>query len=38
MEDLDHLTLGMVYEILTERSNDEFEWEELATPEDIARF
>ena len=38
MEDLDHLTLGMVYEILIEKSNDIYEWDDLATDEDIANF
>ena len=38
MADLDELTLGMVYDIFVERSNDEYEWEELATAEDIANF
>ena len=38
MEDLDHLTLGMVYEILIEKSNDRYEWDDLATEEDIANF
>ena len=38
MEDLDHLTLGMVYEILIEKSNDSYEWDDLATDEDIANF
>ena len=38
MEDLDHLTLGMVYDILIEKSNDKYEWDDLATAEDIANF
>ena len=38
MEDLDHLTMGMVYEIFIEKSNDNYEWDELATAEDIANF
>lgn len=38
MEDLDHLTLGMVYDILIEKSNDSYEWDDLATAEDIASF
>jgi hypothetical protein len=38
MADLDELTLGMVYDIFVERSNGEYEWDELATAEDIANF
>lgn len=38
MSDLDHLTLGMVYDILIEKANDDYEWDELATDEDIANF
>jgi len=38
MSDLDHLTLGQVYEIFIEKSNDGYEWDELATAEDIANF
>jgi hypothetical protein len=35
MTDLDDLTVGMVYDILIERKNDDFEWPEEATLEDI---
>jgi len=35
MEDLDELTLGMIYDIFTERANDSYEWPEEATLEDI---
>ena len=38
MSDLDHLTLGMVYDILIEKANDAYEWDEIATAEDIANF
>ena len=38
MADLDEITMGMVYEILIEKANDEYEWDELATAEDIANF
>jgi hypothetical protein len=38
MSDLDHLTIGMVYDIFIEKSNDNYEWDELATAEDIANF
>lgn len=35
MSDLDELTLGMIYDIFTERENDNYEWPEEATLEDI---
>lgn len=35
MKDLDELTLGMIYDIFTERENDNYEWPEEATLEDI---
>ena len=35
MQDLDDLTLGMIYDIFTERENDSYEWPEEATLEDI---
>ena len=38
MTDLDHLTTGMVYDIFIEHTNDDYEWDELATAEDIAKF
>ena len=38
MADLEELTMGMVYEIFIEKSNDDYEWDELATAEDIANF
>ena len=38
MADLEELTMGMVYEIFIEKANDEYEWDELATAEDIANF
>lgn len=38
MADLDELTLGMVYEMFAERSNDSYEWEDEATLEDIENF
>lgn len=38
MSDLDHLTMGMVYDIFIEHTNDDYEWDELATAEDIAKF
>ena len=38
MADLDTLTLGMVYEIFSEKANDKYEYDELATAEDIDNF
>jgi len=38
MQDLDVLTMGMIYDIMIERSNDEYEWPEEATLEDIMKF
>jgi hypothetical protein len=39
MEDLDHLTLGMVYDMLAEQSNDSCDdWTQLATQEDFDNF
>ena len=38
MADLDELTLGMVYDIFIEKANDDYDWGELATAEDIANF
>lgn len=35
---MENLTLGMVFDIMTESLNDEFEWDTLATDEDIANF
>lgn len=36
--DLDELTLGMVFDILTEKQNDGHEYEEQATQADIDAF
>ena len=38
MADLEALDIGDVYDILTESANDSFEYQELATQEDIDRF
>lgn len=38
MLDLDHLTLGMIYDIFIEKANDSYEWEDEATLEDIENF
>ena len=38
MADLDALSLGTVYDMFTERGNDEIEWPEVAGQEDFDRF
>lgn len=38
MSDLEYLTVGQIYDILTEQENDQFEYDEIATAEDIANF
>ena len=37
-EDLDDMTMGMVYDMLIERSNDQEKYNFLATQEDFDRF
>ncbi len=37
-EDLDDMTMGMVYDMLLERSNDQEKYNFLATQEDFDRF
>ena len=38
MADLDDLTVGMVNDMYTEKSNDDYEWKVLANQEDMDRF
>lgn len=38
MSDLEYLDTGMVFDIFTERGNDDYEYEEIATLEDIEKF
>lgn len=38
LRDLDEVTLGTVFDIITENRNDSFDWPEEATAEDIANF
>lgn len=38
MADLDELTVGMIFDIFAEKSNDSLEWDEIATQEDIDAF
>lgn len=37
-EDMEHLTVGMITDIMVERSNDDLEWPEKASADDFARF
>ena len=38
MADLDDLTVGMVNEMFIEKANDNYDWKELATQDDMDRF
>lgn len=38
MTDLDDLTVGMVSDMFTEKSNDSYEWRSIATQEDFDHF
>lgn len=39
MEDLNYLTIGMVYDMFTEKSNDSWKgWQQVATQADFDRF
>lgn len=38
LADLEEITLGLVFDILTERGNDSHEYDELATQADIDAF
>jgi len=38
LHDLDLLDVGMILDILKERSNDDLEWPVIATQEDIDNF
>ena len=38
MEDLEHITVGMVFDMFIEADNDNYKWEQLATAEDIDNF
>lgn len=38
MSDLDNLTVGMVNDMFTEKSNDDYDWKEVATQKDFDRF
>lgn len=38
MADLDELDMGMVYDMITEKDNDEIDWPYVATQEDMDNF
>lgn len=38
LEDLDDMTMGMVYDMLIERGNDQEKYVEIADQDDIYRF
>ena len=38
MEDLDDLSIGMVNDMFIEKSNDSYDWKEIATQSDFDRF
>ncbi|BBK61554.1 hypothetical protein A9CBEGH2_04940 [Amedibacterium intestinale] len=38
IKDLDHLTIGMVMDIWTEKANDSVKYENVATQEDFDKF
>lgn len=38
MADLDELTVGMVNDMFVEKSNDNYDWKELANQDDFDRF
>jgi len=38
MADLDDISIGMVNDMFVEKSNDNYDWKELASQEDFDRF
>lgn len=38
MTDLDELSVGMVNDMFVEKSNDNYDWKELASQDDFDRF
>ena len=38
MADLDELTVGMVNDMFVEKSNDDYDWKEIASQEDFDKF
>lgn len=38
LSDLDYVTVGMALDMYTESANDKYDWDELATADDVAAF
>lgn len=38
MADLDEVTVGMVNDMFVEKSNDNYDWKEIASQEDMDKF
>ena len=38
MNDLDYLSIGMVNDMFVEKSNDEYDWKDLADQSDFNKF
>lgn len=38
MSDLDDLTVGMVNDMFVEKSNDSYDWKEIASQDDFDKF
>lgn len=38
MDDLDEISIGMVNDMFVEKSNDNYDWKELASQEDFDKF
>lgn len=38
MKDLDELSVGMVNDMFVEKSNDNYDWKEMASQDDFDRF
>ena len=38
MDDLDELSVGMVNDMFVEKSNDNYDWKQVASQEDFDRF
>lgn len=38
IQDLDLLTVGLVLDIFTEKNNDDYKWQKMATQEDMDKF
>ena len=38
MDDLDEMSVGMVNDMFTEKTNDEYEWKVIANQDDMDKF